>query len=175
MLGLDLHHLLLNFRNELHLYVIWTVGIVLALRRWQRHPQVSLLILIAFGLELTRSVFRLLAWYWFSLEWQAAGPAGADRVLVKFTSYTGSILDWRFSPGHSSLWRFFVGSTRQRRSDCLVMMGSFFPRILNRREPLRCGSRTRNCGGSAAKTFDLSTGLGACELRSKALRSQTAM
>ena len=46
-------------------------------------------LLIAFGLELARSVFRILAWYWITREAQAAGPAGADQVLVKLT-----ILHW---------------------------------------------------------------------------------
>ena len=60
---LDLHNLLRVFVNETPFVAIWIVGIALALRRWRSHPQVSLLISIAFGLELVRSVGGTLAWH----------------------------------------------------------------------------------------------------------------
>jgi hypothetical protein len=81
----DLHDVLRGFVNEIHLYVIWAVGIVLALRRWRRSPQVSLVILIAFALELAQAAFRILRWYWFDLEMRAAGLSGSANVIHKFT------------------------------------------------------------------------------------------
>ena len=82
---LDLHHLLRVFVEQIPIDVIWIVGIVLALRRWPRHPQVSLLILIALGLELARSVGGTLAWYWLNLGLQGADRTAGELVLVKFT------------------------------------------------------------------------------------------
>ncbi len=82
---LDLQHLLRVFVNEGPIDVIWTVGIVLALRRWRSHPQVSLLILIAFGLELARSVGGTLAWYWLNLGLQGADRTARELVMVRFT------------------------------------------------------------------------------------------
>jgi hypothetical protein len=81
----NLYFLLLMAVPQIHLYVICTVGIVLALRRWQRHPRVSLVILIALSLELARSVGGPLAQYWFRVEMQMVDRAAAEHVIVKFT------------------------------------------------------------------------------------------
>ncbi len=80
---MDLHTLLRNLAQQLPIDVIWALGIVLALRRWRRHPQVSLLILIALGLELVRSVGGTLAWYWLNLEMKGADRATVELGIVK--------------------------------------------------------------------------------------------
>ena len=80
---MDLHTLLANLAQQLPIDVIWAVGIVLALRRWRRHPQASLLILIAFGLELVRSVGGTLAWYWLNLEMKGADRASIELGIIK--------------------------------------------------------------------------------------------
>jgi len=68
----DLPHLPPVLVGQFPIGVIWIVGIVLALRRWRSHPQVSLLILIAFGLELAQAVSGTLVWYWMSVEMHVA-------------------------------------------------------------------------------------------------------
>ncbi len=87
---LDLQRLLRLFVHEIPFDVIWIVGIVLALRSWQRHPQVSLLVLIAFGLELAQSVGGTLARHWLDSQLQDLHLQGADRTarepfIVTFT------------------------------------------------------------------------------------------
>src|SRR5438874_12181653 len=81
----DLPHLPPVLVGQFPIGVIWIVGIVLALRKWRSHPQVSLLILIAFGLELARSVGGTLAWYWLNLGLQGADRTARELVIVRFT------------------------------------------------------------------------------------------
>ena len=77
----DLRRLLLMFVEHFPLGVIWTVGIVLALRRWRQHPQMSLLVIIAFGLELARSVFGTLADFWIRLQMQSADRMTGEVLM----------------------------------------------------------------------------------------------
>ena len=73
----DLHFLLTSVLN-----VVWIAGIVLAFRRWRCHPQVSLLIVIALGLELARSVGGMLASYWLSIEFRER--TSGEALIVYF-------------------------------------------------------------------------------------------
>jgi hypothetical protein len=85
----DLDPLLLMFVEQIHVDVIWTVGILLAIRRWRRHPQVSLLILIAFTLELAQSIGGVFAQYSFRAEMQEMGRRDSEAVITKYI-----ILHW---------------------------------------------------------------------------------
>jgi hypothetical protein len=80
---LDLHILLLSFGRYMPLAAIWTVGIVLAFARWRRHAQLSLLIIIAFGLELAHALVGTLASYWLNTGFRAAG----EGVMVYFAAF----------------------------------------------------------------------------------------
>jgi hypothetical protein len=81
----DLERLLNYVVPQIPLYAIWTVGIVIALRRWRTHPQVSLVILLGLGPELVRSVCKPLADYWFTREMQMAVNTTGELLIARFT------------------------------------------------------------------------------------------
>lgn len=41
------------------LFIVWVIGVVLALSRWRRHPRVSLFALLAFAIMLVSSFLRV--------------------------------------------------------------------------------------------------------------------
>jgi hypothetical protein len=77
--------LLSQFAVQVPLYVVWVIGIVLAVVRWRRHPRVSLLLLVALVALLLTSLGLTLLRAWATH--QMAGPAG----------WTGQQLSWFFS------------------------------------------------------------------------------
>jgi hypothetical protein len=65
----EIFHLLwTQFLPQLPLYLVWLIGMFLALVRWRRHPTPSLLALIAFILFLTSAISGTLLFAW--VLWQ---------------------------------------------------------------------------------------------------------
>jgi hypothetical protein len=61
----DLLRLLwMQFLPQVPLYLVWLVGMLLALTRWRRHPTPSLLALIAFALFLMSAISGTLLFHW---------------------------------------------------------------------------------------------------------------
>ena len=61
------------------LMVVLLVGVVVALVTWRRHPQVSLLALIAFALQLIQIGGGSLFWYWVTTQASFYQGGGQQR------------------------------------------------------------------------------------------------
>jgi len=75
--------------TQLPQYLVWVAGAVVALARWQRHPRVSLLVLIGVALLLVDSL------------------AG-----VGFNAATGALLAWRATRGNVGVLRGLLQGCR---------------------------------------------------------------
>jgi hypothetical protein len=65
--------LLTQYAAQVPYYVVWLVGIILCAARWQRHPTVSLLALLGFGLLLVQSLVGTFLFYWVVRQQSDAG------------------------------------------------------------------------------------------------------
>ena len=71
--------LISNYLWELPLLLIWLVGLIWAVIRWEQHPQMSLLAVVALGLFLLQALFGTFLGYWF----EANGPRyGMNFIAV---------------------------------------------------------------------------------------------
>jgi hypothetical protein len=55
---------LLRLASSAPVYIVWLIGIVLALMRWRKHPQVSLMIVLALGMMLVTSIIFQYLYIW---------------------------------------------------------------------------------------------------------------
>jgi len=58
---------------RLPMLLLFAIGIVIAALRWNRHPGVSLLACLAFGLMGLSSVVHALAYTWVTIHWRQEG------------------------------------------------------------------------------------------------------
>src|SRR5262245_5967770 len=58
----DLFSFLKIIAHNAPLYLVWMVGCVACVERWRRHPQVSLLTLLALGLLLASAIGGIFLW-----------------------------------------------------------------------------------------------------------------
>lgn len=63
--------------TQLPLYIVWIVGIVIALVRWSRHPKVSLLLLIGLLVLLVQSLASGLLLPWLQIAMMDRGMGGS--------------------------------------------------------------------------------------------------
>jgi hypothetical protein len=81
---------------QLPLFLVWLAGIILAIMRWQRHPRVSLLVLIALILILIETIINSFLGIWIPLmlSQQGATPGQMGTILAiwrLFASILGAV------------------------------------------------------------------------------------
>jgi len=81
--GDTISELVATYVPQLPLQCVWIVGIVLALVGWRKHPNVSLLTVLAFGAYIVLNLIYPLAWrYVFSALLNRADGEAQRRILV---------------------------------------------------------------------------------------------
>jgi hypothetical protein len=109
----DLFDLLRGSLPILVVQMIWFVGMVLAVMRWRRHPQVSLFTLLALSLFSLASFMNLAISWWFmrgSLDvsdpsimevyFTIFGVAHAGLYAVGAILLLVALFGWRYPPPH---------------------------------------------------------------------------
>lgn len=54
-------YFLTSFGYQIPVMIVWVVGLVFAISRWERHPQVSQLIVIALGIQFIVSILGIVS------------------------------------------------------------------------------------------------------------------
>src|SRR2546428_6432712 len=68
------------------LFIVWIIGIILALTTWRKHPQVSLLALVGFALQLFQSGAGIVFYYWISSP-QALAPSWSSEEWMRVLQF----------------------------------------------------------------------------------------
>ena len=102
---------------QLPLYVVWLVGIILSMTRWQRHPKVSLTALTAFSVLFIESLIGTLLSYNLPRLLSEGGRLDGEHVaLVIHVVWFGRTIF------HAGLWGLVLAALfgwrkRRRRVD----------------------------------------------------------
>jgi hypothetical protein len=100
--------------TQLPLLLVWLVGIVLAVTRWQRHPKVSLLALIALVLALLETILNGLLSVWLPMM---LTEQGMDSMQI------GTVFGvWRFisSIVGAVIWGLVLAAIFRWRDDLIA-------------------------------------------------------
>lgn len=71
---------------QLPLHCVWIAGIVLALAGWRKHPNVSLLAVLAFGTNIALALIQPLVWRYVVSELASRADGEAQRQIL-FASF----------------------------------------------------------------------------------------
>jgi hypothetical protein len=75
-----LPYVFIQFLTWLPLYLLWMVGIILALVRWQRHPKVSILAGLAFLILIVNGMASTMTMAWLPGYLQSAQNYSAEQL-----------------------------------------------------------------------------------------------
>jgi hypothetical protein len=97
------------------LYIVWTIGIVLSLTSWRKHPQVSMLALAGLIIQLFQAGAGVLFSFWVTT--QMAGASWSSRPfdvgmalnISTFVQMCLSSIAWAFILVAIFLWRHQPG------------------------------------------------------------------
>jgi hypothetical protein len=96
MFGID--QLLWRIALSAPVFIVWIVGIVLSMATWRKHPQVSLLALVGFVIQLFQSSAGILFYYWLSTQSGVFGMSsqqfGMVFSIVNFAQICLSAVAW---------------------------------------------------------------------------------
>ena len=81
--------LLTQYAYQVPYYLAWLAGMVLCLVRWQKHPMVSLLALLAFTLFFVQSLIGTAVWWWLIVQRQQA--AWSESQFSLYLALQGGI------------------------------------------------------------------------------------
>lgn len=104
----------INLLAQLPTLVVYLIGMVLAIRRWQRHPRISGLMLAAMLMLLTSTIFYTFFYLWlpYSPYWQTRSPAGWTSLYFVMTTVRSVVVALGMG-----LWLFAVFAMRDRDRD----------------------------------------------------------
>jgi hypothetical protein len=80
MFGLD--QLVWRFAIYAPLLLVWLIGLIISLVTWRKHPQVSLLAAVGFGIQLLQSTAWMLFFYWITSQRGAFGWSAENMSLI---------------------------------------------------------------------------------------------
>jgi ABC-type nickel/cobalt efflux system permease component RcnA len=67
--------------TQLPVYLVWLVGVILALANWKKHPSVSLVALIGFVILFLLALFTQLTTVRHGVNWSHAGIAFLEALI----------------------------------------------------------------------------------------------
>src|SRR5437660_506137 len=75
-------HLVWRFAIYAPLFLVWLIGLILSLATWRKHPQVSLLAAVGFGIQLFQSAAGILFNFWIISQRGSFGWSGENMGLI---------------------------------------------------------------------------------------------